>query len=508
MKGNVIKEFLVGLGFKVDESSLNTFNSKISIIKQGLIALGSAAVVHAFTSVAEEMDKLNDLSNRINTPIDEIEEFSYVAKMAGSSVEAAQASLEGLSVQSGLAAIGMGRSKEVFKQLGISVKDTNGKLKSSAALMGEISSKIKKMERGQQTAILSRLGIDPTMIEALTSDVSGLMGEYRNLEKSFGFNAKKSAENAGLFMDAMDRMGTVVNIIVKTIVSKLLPSVTKLIDSFRVNFARIVPFIIRALNPLVEVFKIFAGILSSVFNTLGAVFDTIIIPIARAVGRLDEGLNGWLSTILKLIVAWKVFNVVFMRSPVGIILALVAAFALLMDDLMVFKEGGKSALDWTKFIQFANIVSDAFSIIAAVITPVLSLLGSFLVSIGEIANMLHGAFSSAFDKVFGLIGKFIDKMHGAWDIVKKVGGSISEFFGDDKNISVNASRVAAQTGGGIIQPYFSPAMATAGTQQTITQKTEINVVGSADPNATARSVSNAQNQVNADMARNMQGRAR
>jgi hypothetical protein len=501
MKGDVIKEFLVGIGFKVDDKSLNNFNNGISRVKQGLIALGGAAIVQAFNSVAHQMDKLNDLSNRIDTPVNEIEEFGYAAQIMGSSVEAANSSLEGLSIQAGLAATGIGRSKMIFEKLGISVKDANGDLKSSTILMGEIADKIKDMEKGQQMAILSRLGIDPTMIEVMTSDISGLREEYRKLYQGAGVDANQAAKDAGLFVDALDRTKAVFSVTFKAIVSKLLPNVTAGMDNFRRKLVDNMPNIMRAFEPMMEILLKIAGILSEVLlavvNTMGAVIDIV--------KKADDATGGWVTRILAVIAAWKVLNIVFMRSPVGIILGLGVAFALLVDDLMAFKRGAGSALDWTAFIKFADVVSSVFSIMWAVIKPVLGLFGSFLIQIGNIASVLYGSFSSAFDKVFGVVGRFIDKMKGAWDIVKKVGGSISDFFGEDgKNVAVNVNRIGAPATG-LAPSYLSSATAP---QQNITQKTEINVIGNADPNATARSVTNAQSQVNADMARNMKGAAR
>jgi hypothetical protein len=500
MNGDVIKEFLVGLGFKVDEKSLNTFSNKISMVKQGLIALGGAAVLRAFTSVAHELDKLNDLSNRIDTPVSEIEELGYAAKIMGSSVEAAQASLQGVSIQAGLAATGVGRSKMIFEKLGISVKDANGELKSSTLLMAEISDKIKDMDKGQQMAIMSRLGIDPTMIEVMTSDISGLREEFSKLYKDAGVDANEAAKQAGLFVDALDRTKAVFGVTFKAIVSKLLPGVTIGMDNFRKKLIHNMPNIMRALEPfmsiLLKVAEILSEVILAVFNTMGVVIDIV--------KKADKATGGWITKILAMIAVWKVLNTVFLSSPIGILLALGAAFALLMDDLMAFKEGRKSALDWTSFIKFANVVTDVFSIISAVLTPVLGLFGSFLIQIGNIASILSGSFSAAFDKVFGFVGKFIDKMYGAWDIIKKVGTSMSDLFGgDDKNLALNVNRATAPASG-LTSSYFAPTSP----QQTITQKTEINVVGSADPNATARSVASAQGQVNADMVRNVKGSAR
>ena len=45
----------------------------------------------------------------------------------------------------------------------------------------------------------------------------------------------------------------------------------------------------------------------------------------------------------------KLFRLAFLASPIGIILALGAALALLYDDYKTWREGGKSLFDWSKW---------------------------------------------------------------------------------------------------------------------------------------------------------------
>lgn len=42
-------------------------------------------------------------------------------------------------------------------------------------------------------------------------------------------------------------------------------------------------------------------------------------------------------------------RLVFLASPIGIVLALAAAIALLWDDYQTWKRGGESLLDWEKW---------------------------------------------------------------------------------------------------------------------------------------------------------------
>jgi hypothetical protein len=62
--------------------------------------------------------------------------------------------------------------------------------------------------------------------------------------------------------------------------------------------------------------------------------------------------------------------------------------------------------------------------------------------------------------------------------------------------------------GAQLTPSPQAQAAVQGSNQNVNQQTEINVIGSADPDATARSVAGQQSRVNADMTRNMKGVAR
>jgi len=195
MSGEVIKEFLVGLGFQIDEAGLSKFSSGITNATIAVGAIGAAAVAAAgvitsfVAGVADKFDAIGDLADRVNTTAESVMRLGYVATLTGSSVDAANSSIEGLSRVAGEAALGIGRGAKIFETLGLSAKDSNGDLKDASVLMADIGNKIKDMGRGEQIAILSKLGIDPTMINALTTDVSGLAAEFDQLYKNAGIDA-------------------------------------------------------------------------------------------------------------------------------------------------------------------------------------------------------------------------------------------------------------------------------------------------------------------------------
>jgi hypothetical protein len=57
----------------------------------------------------------------------------------------------------------------------------------------------------------------------------------------------------------------------------------------------------------------------------------------------------FLMTIGALLIAWRLLNSAFLKSPIGLITTLILAIGLLYDDYQTWKEGGKSLIDWSKW---------------------------------------------------------------------------------------------------------------------------------------------------------------
>nr|WP_320394834.1 lytic transglycosylase domain-containing protein [Enterobacter sp. 170250] len=65
--------------------------------------------------------------------------------------------------------------------------------------------------------------------------------------------------------------------------------------------------------------------------------------------KLDDGSKKFLMTIGAILIAWRLLNAAFLKSPIGLITTLILAIGLLYDDYQTWKEGGKSLIDWSKW---------------------------------------------------------------------------------------------------------------------------------------------------------------
>lgn len=572
MSGETIKEFLVGLGFEVDQGSLNKFNDGLKKATIAITAVGAAATAAAgfvakmVMSVANDFDKISDLGARVNATAHEIMELGYVASLTDSSVEAVASSLDGLNRTMGEASMGMGRGKVVFEQLGISLKDANGNMKTTAAMMAEIGDKIKDLSRQEQVAILSKLGIDPTMIGALTGDVAELRAEFNQIYSDLEIDANAAAQASSDFMDSVGRLSFVFDSLRKAVALKFMGQIQAGIDRMRKLLVENMPKIVNAITPIIQVIL-----------RIAEAFIAIVARIAQFAGvligwfnRINDATDGWAGYILAAAAAWRFLNLAFLASPIGIILSLVAAIGLLIDDFMTWKEGGDSLIDWSAWeppitaainiiSTLGDMITNTFGYIMDIARAVSSLLvGDFsgawdsLGSAGQrivtqfgfvadifnqvievikwLAELLVGDLSAAWeamgavvDRVVGGIMRAIDAVRDAANAVSSfaggVGESVSNFaggVGDSVAETASSAWQGAKSffgfGGDNAAPPSAPSPQAAATlggmNQTVSQNTEIIVQGASDPQATARAVSGQQNRVNADLTRNLAGAAR
>lgn len=367
MSGTVIKEFLVGLGFQVDEAGLSKFDEGISSASINIAAFGVASVaaagaVIAFVgSVADQLDAVGDVADRIGTTAEELMRLQYVATLSGSSADAAASSMESLGRIAGEAAQGIGRGAKVFADLGISAKDATGKLKPTTQLLADVGDKIKDLSRQEQVAVLSKLGIDPSMIGAITGGMQELASEFDELYKAAGVDLNKAAEASGTFNDALDRLGMTFDAVKTAVAVKFMPQIARGIDTVRQFLVQNLPKIIGAVQPI---FGLILNIAES-FITLAARVASGIGVILGWFVKMNDATNGWAAYLLAAAAAWKYLNLSFLMTPIGMLIALAAVVALLIDDFLTFKEGGDSLIDWGS--TFGIVMQGVTSVLAGLV---------------------------------------------------------------------------------------------------------------------------------------------
>lgn len=338
MADGVIRDFLVSLGFDTDNSGLANMKSamdgiewKAKALNGALLALATGAVL-AVRQTASELDKLYFSSQRIGASVTNINAYGNAIAQLGGSAEGAVGSLESLAEKIRNSPGYEGQ----IKSLGVNTRDANGAMRDRVEVMKDLSGVLAKMPSYQANAYANSLGIDQnTLIAMRDGKFMANMEKYQKIQKELGMNddlAKSGNEFMTEYRDLTMMTKTGFQVIVMQAGKALIP-------------------ILRLLNQLIQ-----AGI--HAFSQLNPqIKEGLAVGLRFAMLALMFGaLSKSLGLLLKFIPAFKtfigllkLFRLAFLASPIGIILALGAALALLYDDYKTWKEGGKSLFDWSKW---------------------------------------------------------------------------------------------------------------------------------------------------------------
>lgn len=248
MSGDVIKEFLVALGFKVDEKGLQKFNTGIGKATKVAATLGAAAfsaaaaVEASVIKIAGDLDRLYFASKRTQTSANNIKAFGYAATQLGGSVEGALGSLENFS-----AFIRNTPAAESFlKGLGVNSRDSTGRMRENLDILKDVGTALaalrdKTGSNGLSMAYASRLGIDEKTLLALEDgSLIEKMRQYDEIQKKLGYDANKASKEFHNFeVNGVQPLTSRFDIMTTKIAERFLPlaelitkALTKLIDAF------------------------------------------------------------------------------------------------------------------------------------------------------------------------------------------------------------------------------------------------------------------------------------
>lgn len=310
-----------------------------------------------------------------------------------------------------------------------------------------------------------------------------------------GINLTKAAQESVKFNFSLAKTKFILDAIYKSVGLKFIPLLTKQMDMFRARIYANLPKIQSVLEKVVKfIFSAFEATVrlgERVWSILGRVFEFF--------KKLDEATGGWSTKILAAVAAWKLLNLSFLASPLGLLIAGIVGILALFDDFKTWQEGGESLFDWSKFLPVINAVAAAFQswveVLMAVIDAVKTLFDAF-------NKLFHADFSGFFsslkdygEKALGVFGKLYDHIKNMFGILGSVGGFISNMV-TGNNPYTNPTNFATP-------PIGAASALNNNVNQSLNQQTSITVQGSPDANSTAKNIANEQRNVNFDLVRNM-----
>ncbi|EFL7011296.1 TPA: lytic transglycosylase catalytic [Escherichia coli] len=400
MNAETIKDFLVSLGFSVDDAGAKKFGSVLAgttanVIKMGLAVEGAALSVVAFTAkIASGLDNLYWASQRTGATVQGIQSIGYAVSQVGGSVDAARSSLESLSrfIRNNPGAEGF------LNRLGVQTRDASGNMRDMAAIFTGVGQKLSSMPYYRANQYAQMLGIDENTLMAMRRGVGQFSAQYSEMVKAIGFNADQAALSSNRFMTSLKSLGEMAGMARDKIGSNLADGLAGQIDNLRKKIIENFPKI------EVTITKVIKGIL-----WLGEIVGRVAFRIVDGVGdiiewwgKLDAETKTLIEVIGGLVVAMRILNSTFWMSPIGLITGLIVALGLLWEDYKTWKEGGNSLIDWEKWQPAIDKAKDAITWLRDHLLELKDGVGGWQNTLEILGTFIAGVWVS---KVLGAFGK-------------------------------------------------------------------------------------------------------
>ncbi len=245
------------------------------------------------------------------------------------------------------------------------------------------------------------------VISAVAVKVAGFISEAiagaKNLaqEKGLLFDiSKQELQQADEYQEAMKKTGLAIESIKTKIALNLLPQLNNVVSGFNDW--------LRANKELI------AGGLTKVIQWGGKFFQ-VIINTGRAIGKVIDNTIGWNGALSLLAGAFLYLNRAMLMNPITWVIAGIVGLMLLLDDLMVYLDGGES------------LFGDFWGACIGWIKDVIAWWNAFYASNKEILDAVFAAWSKGWEAIKTIFG-------GVFDYIKNLMKLIVGIFTGDTDL--------------------------------------------------------------------------
>lgn len=501
-----IREIFIALGLDWDSSGFAEAIAAEKLLEQGAKLLVDAikaipeALFEATVATTEYGSTVNDAHLATGIAVDSLQAFGFAAKLAGSDSETMWGVLTKLQNTMGEAADGSKEAAKGFSDLGVKVKDSNGKLKPVDQVFREITARLGEIPNASDRAhkafgVFSRqaAGLLPLFAEG-EKGLEGMIDLFNDLGAGMSAEAVAAADQFGDSIDTVravlasfqhdvgsvliSALQPIVNLFLEWVIANRALIRTRLQQfaegvgaAFKV-LARTFALLVSLGGWLLNNWKLLAIILGSTVLTLMVAFNAVLIEqlvfwALNTAAAIAYGAT-LVATGIAAAAAWLAAAAPFiLLAGVFVLLALAA------EDLWVFLKGGDSVIGdlgrkWTTFLDswLADDVGDGWLMTAlkAVIWMLTDIGTRFPAAIAEWKDMIVKFFTVDIPQA---VRDFVMKFPGLLDplnlggrtfgaaMSQKFPGAAGLFGGGAAGPEAAAAASSAAQSVGVLAPTFN-----------------------------------------------------
>ena len=414
-----VGEFLIKLGLDADNID-KQLNNVIGNVRSGLSNLMTGVVAPAFAGLAsgelvqqfaDDITQVDKLSKSLGMSVESLSAWRTAAEMAG--VEANEvgeifADFNDWMVDAKFNEGGAMYTDFIEKGLLPAVTDANGEMKKTEDYILEFADALHKMDPAQASGIARQIGLSDLQTASWIQSGGDAIRRQLELAKEIGTYTKEDAAAASEFTMSL-------KILTHSIRMMLLPV-----------FRAIVPILTRISKLFTEASK----------------HATALIPVLSGIGvAVGVRMAGGFLAIAKSIKTAALAARAFIFSPWGAVLMALLAIGLVLEDFLVWLDGGESA--WGEYYEkifgdtetAKQFFEDLYETAASVFT-----------AIGKVIDELSPHFAKLWASLKNLFTVFVNStvFQGFANLVMDALGLIMDAIADFADYLVgNSDNIAA-----------------------------------------------------------------
>lgn len=428
----------------------------------GAAAAGATALFGVATKAADAMDVIDKGSQKMGISTKAYQEWDYAMGQSGMSIDSMKNGMKTLSNLMDGAASGTASAQATFDQLGVSLYDSSGAMKSQEQMMSESIMALSNMAEGaDRTALAVDLfGKSGTELAPLLNE--GADGVQALIDRSheLGLVVSDEAVDAGVTLgdtidDVKDSFGAIVN----KIGVEVMPIIQSGLDWVLSNMPTIQTVVGAVFDGISVVVTTAGSILQSVFSSISQSVGDSGITFQDVMGVIQTVVTTAFSVIQAIwnTIGLPVFNLI--QTVVGTVAQyfidrfpqIQVAVASVFSDIQTIWENSLKPCFQAIGDFINNVLAPAFkfvfqNVIAPIVDSVFRGIGQlwenslkpiFTNIIDFIKNVFTGNFSGAFQNIINIVKGIFS---GIIDVVKvpinAVIGIINKFIGGLNKLKV------------------------------------------------------------------------
>lgn len=293
------------------KDSEKSFASSVGSMAKSAVKMGAAIVTGTTAAVgglmalanktADTADTFDKSSLRTGLQVEELQRLNYAAGQSDVELSTLEKSAKKLNDRLGEVSEGNSKSAEMFEQLGVSVKNADGTMRSTTDIYNDTIARLADMgDTAEATAIGTDLfGKAFTDMKPLLAEGSEGINELKNRADELGIVMSEDAVNAGVvFGDTLSDIKQALGGLFNSIMSSLIPVIQQVLDLIIQNMPTI-QNLISTLAPILG--NLLSSLLPPLMDLAQAIFPILIELINQLLPFITQIIEAILPVIIDLL---------------------------------------------------------------------------------------------------------------------------------------------------------------------------------------------------------------